>query len=207
MNSFDRFNTTRVQSYFYITILTIGYSLMSMSMHLMKFNVRIYLIVGILAYVLTDFVNGIIHMIVDNLTYDKGDIGALITGFHTHHDKDNGIIRDKKYKHIHPFISNVGSKHWLAILLYISLRIKLDERVHLGLFMFGVFSIFAEYSHYASHTIKDNSLINVLRRLGVMLKPDYHMIHHDHGEYYAFLNGMTDPLINYISYVLYSKRS
>lgn len=154
----------------------------------------------IVAYIVTDFINGMVHLYMDNNTHYNSIVGPFIAAFHLHHIKP-------RYKKKHPLIiyfHESGTKFWLVIYLIIVVLIQhyvaLSFAIQFGLTCIGILSSFAEVSHYWCHTRGDNSLINILQKYGVLLSEKNHLIHHiSDNQNYAFLNGISNPLINKIA--------
>lgn len=153
------------------------------------------------AYVLTDFINGLIHMYMDNNTHYTSKAGPFIAAFHLHH-------KTPVYKKRHPllvYFMESGSKFWLVfyLMLLISLQLKqtLPFYINLSLVAFGILSSVAEVSHYWCHnSTTDNYIVRFLQRIWLLLPKHHHRIHHIRDNtHYAFLNGMTDPIINRIA--------
>ncbi|HCU06953.1 MAG TPA: hypothetical protein DIC42_05185 [Holosporales bacterium] len=159
----------------------------------------------IFAYVLTDFINGGVHMYMDNNTNYTSFFGPFIAAFHMHH-------RCIKYKTRHPlmvYFIESGSKFWLfaylGILIFLQYTISLSLFLHLFLVAFGIFSSFAEVSHYWCHNAdKRHVIISALQKIRILLPKKHHQIHHMQDNMnYAFLNGVTDPILNIIARKLY----
>ena len=162
-------------------------------------------IVLALAYVLTDFINGFIHMYMDNNTGYNSIIGPFIAAFHMHH-------KQQRYKTRNPvvvYFIESGSKFWLVGYLGILICIQhtIYTFVHLNLFLvaIGIFSSFAEVSHYWCHNSdKNNLIVSKLQKLRILLPKKHHRDHHIKDNVnYAFLNGITDPLLNILAKYLY----
>lgn len=109
------------------------------------------LLVLIIAYIATDFVNGLVHMYMDNNTYYKSPVGPYIAAFHLHHAKYFYTVR-------HPlrvYFDESGTKFWLVVYLFvlvgIQFNIHLGFSLNTGLVAFGIFSSVAELSHYWCH--------------------------------------------------------
>ncbi|MES2214699.1 MAG: fatty acid desaturase CarF family protein [Pseudomonadota bacterium] len=163
-------------------------------------------IVVILAYILTDFINGFIHMYMDNNTNYKSIVGPFIAAFHMHH-------KQQKYKMRNPvaiYFIESGTKYWLVgylgILIYLQWKISLPMYLNLFLVAIGLLSSFAEVSHYWCHNSnKSNLVITKLQDFRVLLPKYHHQNHHTKDNMnYAFLNGITDPILNIIAKHLYS---
>jgi hypothetical protein len=158
----------------------------------------------IIAYVLADFVNGWVHLYMDNNAHYEGWSGPFMASFHLHH-------RTPKYKKrptVVVYYVESGSKIWL---FFVTIAVTLGNAFHLldthivlFTFYFSVFSSLAEVSHYWCHARKPR-LARILERLGLILSTRYHAKHHrEDNVQYAFLNGMTDPLLNFIAKRYYS---
>lgn len=164
------------------------------------------IIAFILAYLFTDFINGLVHMYMDNNTAYTSLVGPFISSFHLHH----ATLRYTYQNAFKVYFCASGTKFWLfAYLIGLSLAqhyLHLNYPLNICLVSIGILSSFAEVSHYWCHTaIKKNKLIYSLQRYGILLSKKHHMSHHRHDNtHYAFLNGMTDPLLNIISRYYYS---
>jgi hypothetical protein len=67
----------------------------------------------------------------------------------------------------------------------------------------GIISSIAEVSHYLCHS-STSALAGFLGNCGLLLSKRHHARHHlQDNSYYAFLNGLTDPLLNRIAAVFY----
>jgi hypothetical protein len=153
------------------------------------------------AYLAADFFNGLVHMIVDNNTNYTSIAGPFVAAFHMHHLK-------LKYIEKHPlkiYFTESGHKFWLVIYLafltcsqkYISLNVNLN----LGLVTFGLLSSVAEVSHYWCHNPpKNNVIVHLLQKYHLLLSLKHHRVHHLYDNMnYAFLNGISNPLLNIIA--------
>lgn len=151
------------------------------------------------AFVLADFVNGLIHMIMDNNDRYDGVAGPLVASFHLHH-------KTPRYK-ANPlpvvYFNESGAKVWLApylacVLIFVLSAEPDPVAAHL-LVYFGILSSVAEVSHYLCHT-SNAPLATLLGQSGILLGKRHHGRHHaaDNNNY-AFLNGCSDPLTNLIA--------
>lgn len=163
------------------------------------------ILVLIIAYIITDFVNGLVHMYMDNNTYYTSPVGPYIAAFHLHHAKYFYTVR-------HPlkvYFDESGTKFWLLVYLFflagIQFSVHLSALLNTGLVAFGIFSSVAELSHYWCHNATEkNRLILWLQNHHVLLSKKHHKAHHcSDNIQYAFLNGVTDPLINLIARCCY----
>ncbi len=211
----DSYNNNYFYNKFGIIIasIIIGMQLISVCNLLQNINENINVVgaigvsvVLIFAYILADFISGIVHMYMDNNTNYKSIIGPFIAAFHLHH-------KQPKYKNRNPLVVyfiESGSKFWLAgylvILVYLQYKIELFYYLNLLLVAIGGFSSFAEVSHYWCHNAdKNNRIINKLQRAKILLPRSHHKNHHiKDNTHYAFLNGITDSFVNIIAKCFYS---
>ncbi len=151
------------------------------------------------AWVLTDFVNGLVHMYMDNNDNYDSLAGPLIANFHLHHKRP---LYEVKSLPVVYFVET-GSKVWLVPCLgAVALLMQLDGINPLLLHVLvyaGVLSSLAEVSHYLCHTSTSPVAI-FLGNSGLLLGKRHHAVHHlQDNVSYAFLNGFTDPLLNLIA--------
>ena len=157
------------------------------------------LIALVAAYLLTDFINGLVHMYMDNNDrYDSID-GPLVANFHLHHrtplyQKRNLLI---------VYFNETGSKVWLVgyLLLVVIMQalFTVNPTFLYILVYFGILSSVAEVSHYLCHS-STSPFALFLARIGLLLSKRHHAAHHlQDNVSYAFLNGVTDPLLNRIA--------
>ena len=161
-----------------------------------------HIMLFLLAYFLTDLVNGLGHMYMDNCDKYESWIGPYMAAFHLHH-------RTPKYRDHNLFImyfNESGTKLWLlpfySVLLLLS-YLQVNEFVLILLIYIGVLSCLAELSHYLCHN-SDSKSVAILQKYGVLLSPSRHKIHHTlNNQSYAFLNGMSNFIIDAIAKKLY----
>ncbi|NQV41079.1 MAG: hypothetical protein HQ506_01890 [Candidatus Marinimicrobia bacterium] len=153
----------------------------------------------ILAFVLTDFLNGLVHMIMDHKESYDSFYGPLVANFHLHHQTP------KYTRHSLPLVyfNESGAKIWLVPFLMLTLFFVMNYSfnpflIHTLVYI-GILSSVAEVSHYLCHT-SDSKVAHFLARIGILLSREHHAPHHEKDNMnYAFLNGMSDPLINLIA--------
>ena len=158
----------------------------------------------VLAYVATDFINGLVHMMVDNNSHFTSIFGPFIAAFHLHHYK-------LRYQEKHPikiYFYESGHKFWLVIylllLIYAQHNLHVSPNLNLGLVTFGILSSIAELSHYWCHQQHNNRMILWLQKYRLLLSLKHHRLHHiNDNTHYAFLNGISDPLLNLIARACY----
>jgi hypothetical protein len=153
----------------------------------------------VIAYVLADFVNGLVHLYMDHNDHYASIVGPFVAAFHLHHDIPR--YRDRPLWRI--YIEESGSKIWLvvfaAVWLLAGMLLPVPPLLLIVGIYFTVFSTVAEVSHYLCHN-SDARWVRTLQRLWILLPKKHHMRHHRFDNInYAFLNGMTDPVINWIA--------
>lgn len=149
------------------------------------------------AVLLADFVNGLVHMYMDGNDNYLSAAGPLIANFHLHHK----VPLYRKSSILLVYFNESGSKVWLVPTLLITALAfpHLPPPVACALVYFGILSSYAEVSHYLSHT-STSRLSQLLTRLGLVLSKRHHAGHHlEDNRNYAFLNGITDPLLNHLA--------
>jgi hypothetical protein len=157
----------------------------------------------LLAFVLTDFLNGLVHMFMDNSDGYDSIFGPFIANFHLHHK----IMQYKKHNLLVVYYNESGSKVWLVGYLFVvSQLLGISEThpvlLHVLVYL-GILSSVAEVSHYLCHS-SDATLTMLFGKLGVLLPKRHHARHHlEDNRNYAFLNGFTDPLLNLLATYLY----
>lgn len=156
-----------------------------------------------IAYFITDFVNGLVHMYMDNNANYTSLWGPFIASFHLHH-------KTQKYKESNIFsiyLHESGPKFWLVIYLSIVGLLSftaLAPMLMMILIMVGILSSVAEVSHYLCHNAT-SPLVAVLQKYRILLPMSHHKEHHEKDNVgYAFLNGMSDVLIDKIAAKLYA---
>jgi sterol desaturase/sphingolipid hydroxylase (fatty acid hydroxylase superfamily) len=151
------------------------------------------------AWVIADFVNGLVHMYMDDNDSYESIWGPLVANFHLHHKhpqytKNNLLL---------VYFNETGSKIWLIGYLFaVALLFKIHdvEPVVLTILIYvGIFSSLAEVSHYLCHSSNSREA-KFLASVGILLTKRHHASHHLQDNInYAFLNGLTDPLLNLIA--------
>lgn len=151
------------------------------------------------AYVLADFINGLIHMAMDNSDSYDSVAGPLIAAFHLHHKTPMYKVRPLPVV----YFNESGAKIWLVpYLITVALALKFlhpNPVISHIMVYFGILSSVAEVSHYLCHTSMAKPVL-LLGKMRLMLPKRHHGRHHgDDNVNYAFLNGCTDPLLNVIA--------
>ena len=162
----------------------------------------LYLIGLFIAYFLTDFINGLVHMYMDNNDNYNSIWGPFIASFHLHH-------KTQMYKNANIFIiyfNESGAKFWLVPYLLIVLlfwALEINSFVLLIFIYIGILSSVAEVSHFLCHNSNSN-FIKKLQKYRILLPLSHHKNHHKYdNQSYAFLNGTSDFIIDKIAKKLY----
>lgn len=155
------------------------------------------------AFVLTDFVNGLVHMLMDNNDSYDSIFGPFIANFHLHHK----IMQYKKNNLAMVYFNESGSKVWLVGYLFAVsgfLGVSQAHPVTLHVLVYiGILSSVAEVSHYLCHS-SASTMVMHFGNMGVLLPKRHHARHHlEDNRNYAFLNGFTDPLLNLFAPVIF----
>jgi sterol desaturase/sphingolipid hydroxylase (fatty acid hydroxylase superfamily) len=113
------------------------------------------------------------------------------------------IPKYRKHNLLVIYVVESGSKVWLAgYLLLIAFLLGMFELNPVFAYMLvyiGVFSSCAEVSHYLCHT-STSAKAGFLASFGLLLSKRHHARHHLQDNCcYAFLNGVSDPLLNLIA--------
>lgn len=153
----------------------------------------------LLAYLATDFLNGLVHMYMDNNDDYESVAGPLIASFHMHHKIPQYRINNL----LVVYFKETGAKVWLVgYLLLVALLLEIPAVAPAGLYMLvyiGILSSVAEVSHYLCHS-STHPLSIFLGNIGLLLSKRHHAGHHlTDNNGYAFLNGFTDPLLDRIA--------
>ena len=151
-----------------------------------------------LAYFLADFINGFVHLYMDNNDSYTSFFGPFIASFHLHHKTP--VYKDKNLFLI--YYDESGTKFWLVIYLFIVLLLfflGVNEVILALLILIGILSSVAEVSHYLCHNSK-SKFVYFLQSIGLLLSMKHHQKHHTQDNVgYAFLNGMSDFIIDKIA--------
>jgi hypothetical protein len=158
-----------------------------------------HLVAFLAAFVLADFVNGFVHLVMDNTAGYDSAVGPLIAAFHLHHKTP--AYRRSFLPWV--YVNESGAKIWLACVYALVALFHTFFSLPpfpLALFAyFGILSSVAEVSHYLCH-VHRGPFARLLAKTGLLLSPRHHGKHHiADNVHYAFLNGMTNPLLDLIA--------
>lgn len=205
-SAMDKYNTNKIYQYVYkfVSILNVSIQIiLFVLLFQLSMNWYWYMISFMVAYFITDFINGLVHMYMDNNDNYNSIFGPFIASFHLHH-------KQTKYKNnriLVIYFNESGSKFWLVPYLLFTLclyYLHINPIVLITLIYIGILSSIAEVSHYLCHN-SHSKIILFLQKSGILLSKKYHSNHHKkENEQYAFLNGMSDYFINFIANKYYN---
>jgi hypothetical protein len=158
----------------------------------------------IAAYLITDFINGLVHLYMDAKDNYDSLAGPLIANFHLHH-------RTPKYREnnlLVVYFNETGSKIWLVFyLIAIAILFHLPSSNPVFLYTLtyvGILSSIAEVSHYLCHN-SNSAVVIFLARIKLLLPKREHARHHlEDNVSYTFLNGITNPLADFIAKIFFT---
>lgn len=201
----NKYETQKKYFYIHLVCASLVVFLQALSFSLIFLDAKfswLQLLISIpVAFILADFINGLIHMIMDNNTHYTSIVGPLIAVFHLHHAKLKYLPKPVPLIYFH----ESGFKIWLAVYLCILVFLQVFFNIAvmwllIGAF-FAVFSSMAEVSHYLCHNYNNQKgFIAWLQKNHILLNKSHHLPHHrEDNIQYAFLNGLTDPVLNLIA--------
>jgi len=203
----ELYNSRKGYAYFNKIVATINVSLQVLLLYLLSaidLSTIGMISAFFLAYFLTDFINGLVHMIMDHEANYLAIYGPLEANFHLHHQTPMYTKRALPVV----YFNETGAKIWLIAFLLATLTIvhfSWASPIVLHLLVYiGILSSVAEVSHYLCHTSESN-VVKFLAGCGLLLSRKHHTPHHEQDNTnYAFLNGLSDPLLNWIAKSIYS---
>lgn len=151
----------------------------------------------VVAFVLADFLSGIVHLLMDGNQAYESAFGPLIANFHLHHKTPRYTRRPLWLV----YFKESGSKIWLVpfLIAVVVSQGFVPTPLWLVLVYTGILSSVAEVSHYLCHTSNSRATM-VLGSMGLLLSKRHHDPHHRlDNTRYAFLNGMTDGGVDWIA--------
>lgn len=152
------------------------------------------------AILVADFVNGVVHLVMDHAAGYRSAIGPFVANFHLHHRIPVYRRRDL----FSVYFRESGSKFWLVAYLagvawFLPSLLAASPALAHFFVLVGVLSSWAEVSHYMCHTTHFR-FQRWLERIGLGLSKTHHARHHaEDNVNYAFLNGWTDPVLNAVA--------
>lgn len=158
----------------------------------------------ITAYLITDFINGLVHLYMDANDHYDSLAGPLIANFHLHHRtpryQDNNLLV--------VYFIETGSKIWLVFyLMTIAILFHLPNSNPVFLYTLtyvGILSSIAEVSHYLCHN-SNSAVVMLLAQIKLLLPKREHARHHlENNVSYTFLNGMANPVVDFIARIFFA---
>jgi hypothetical protein len=158
----------------------------------------------ITAYVITDFINGLVHLYMDDNENYESLAGPFIANFHLHHRTpryhDNNLLI--------MYFNETGSKMWLVFyLVAVAILFHLPNTNPVLLYTLtyiGILSSIAEISHYLCHN-SNSAVVMFLIHIKLLLSKREHAKHHIKDNVsYTFLNGITNPLVDFIAKMFFT---
>jgi len=159
-------------------------------------------IIFLLSYFLTDFINGYVHMYMDNNDSYDSVVGPFIASFHLHHKTPSY----RNFSIFKIYFNESGTKFWLVPFLMLTVVLSLfsvNEYMLVSLIFIGILSSVAEVSHFLCHN-STHKFVLFLQKNHILLSMKHHSKHHEKdNQSYAFLNGMSDFLLDRIASRVY----
>ncbi|MBI5743621.1 MAG: hypothetical protein HY952_03650 [Elusimicrobia bacterium] len=156
------------------------------------------------AWLLADFVNGLVHMHTDSMDDYESIGGPLIANFHLHHKRPRYTDSPLPLVYFNESASKVWLLPCLCALAWLAGRPGVNPWLLCALIYAGVLSSVAEVSHYLAHNSVSPAAA-ALARAGLLLDKRRHARHHlQDNVSYAFLNAATDPLVDFIAAKFYA---
>lgn len=140
-----------------------------------------FLLIGVAAMFIADFVSGLVHCAADNFGTETTPIFgvAFIRPFRDHHRDPQGITR-------HDFIETNGNSCIVNLLVliptyYITVGAERDvwtQLLSIFILMFTIMIVFTNQIHKWAHEDRPPRFIAWLQRYGIVLSPVNHQVHH-----------------------------
>jgi hypothetical protein len=160
-------------------------------------------ITALVGYLTADLISGLVHWAGDTL----GDESTPFLGknfvmpFRQHHVDPKDIAR-------HDFIETNGNNCIVVLLPLGPACVFMPEETGFGFFasaligFLALFIVATNQFHKWAHADRPPRLATLLQRLGLILSPDHHNIHHaaPHDRHYCITVGWMNPLLNRISF-------
>ncbi len=154
---------------------------------------------AVLGYLAADFFSGFVHFMGDSFFHESTPIigNAFISPFREHHTDPEAITR-------HDFVETNGNNCLASILILpiAFLLLPLYPLVSAFIFFF-LLSIFATNQfHKWAHQKHPNQTVQVLQKLGLILSPKRHVLHHTppyHSDF-CITVGWLNPVLNRLKF-------
>ncbi len=156
-----------------------------------------------LSYAAADLATGFVHFLVDNFGSERTPVlgRAFVVRFRRHHADPTEICR-LGFREIN------GNSMMVAVPIVVPLALALDLDpiaasgwgLAVGAFVWlaTVFGVFTNQIHRWAHDEDRPAWVRPLQRLGLLLSPDHHQVHHrlPHDEHFCITNGWLNPLLD-----------
>lgn len=158
---------------------------------------------GLLAYVLADFLSGLVHWAADTLGDERTPVIGphLIRPFREHHVDPEGITR-------HDWVETNGNNclfalPWLALAVVLvpdTPGLLYFACVLVGMTMVGMMA--TNQIHKWAHTPRPPAIVRGLQRAGIILGREHHAHHHraPHDRCYCITTGWLDGLLDGVGF-------
>lgn len=148
------------------------------------------------AYVYSDVVSGVVHILLDHVPHDVPGLGVMARGFQYHHHRPRSIttISWLAYtSHIHPVGILLAPFLWW---------IQPSRPAQLFWFFSWCFAHLFQTAHRWAHFPVQElpHVALILQRLKIVISSEYHMQHHQSLlDQFSTLGGFADPFLDYVS--------
>lgn len=148
------------------------------------------------AYVYSDIVSGVVHILLDHMPHDVPGLGVMARGFQYHHHQPSGITTISWFtyaSHIHP----VGVA--LVPYLWVAQPSRPAQLFYAFSWSFAhLFQTAHRWAHFPLQELPYVALI--LQRMKIVISSEYHMQHHQSLlDQFSTLGGSADPFLDFVS--------
>lgn len=166
------------------------------------FNLKLFLILVVISYVLADFVSGFVHWFADTWgSYQWPVIGnSLIRSFREHHVDPIAITR-------HDFIEANGATALVSLPLLIfcwkwGFTTSTTFLISTLIVWLCFFSLLSSQIHKWAHQKEAPSLVRILQKMRLILSPEHHALHHrrELDIHYCMTSGWLNPILNHVRF-------
>jgi sterol desaturase/sphingolipid hydroxylase (fatty acid hydroxylase superfamily) len=200
-----KYHDNKRYRYIYLLVSVLNVS-MQLYLFLVLFTLHFewyaFVIIFIFSYFITDFINGYVHLYMDNNESYNSLVGPFIASFHLHHRTPDY----RKFSILKIYFNESGPKFWLLLFLIFTIILSFissNDYLLLGLILVGILSSIAEVSHFLCHS-STSKVVLFLQKIRLLLSMEHHRNHHSKdNQSYAFLNGMSDFLLDKIAKKFY----
>ena len=182
------------QIYSWLLVLLIPFCVYKFSQNPIDLYTAIFTFVFI--YLMTDFISGILHVILDNeRSLDVKILHSLAWGFHSHHQRPKEIYEMKLYNHL--YVMHLP----LTLIFFIILLIN-QPVVYFAYLSLAVSLHLMQMSHRWAHTPKNMlpKFVIFLQNIGLVLSAKTHAKHHNnvYDRNFCMMNGWSNFMVNFL---------